>query len=407
MQSYEQSGSHIGVTKDTLVFSSRVITASCPAEGATTAESIVTAHGGRADAVRYNYKKPAEWDGLMEFAAGAVDPQLEHNQQREAASAIWDYAESAMGPEIQENNRYYGMGRVICGFAQEVMNPESRALLVASLIDEVTASHEVYCSSSFLSSRKGLYVKEIGGGAFNTSAAPLVAPSYSAIPVAERLAINVLAGLAAVNPEYRPASKDEVLEQILAAKIEPALESSVTNALGGAAATYKAALDRIYEQQSGVTYDAKIHNPPIAVIADEAAINALDLTKVTPVTAGKLRIDEAKHMTDYVRVREDGTVYVDRKSIPQVPPPLSVAGQRRPGSTHENRIGCPALFIPGLVQLATGMMPEVINGAQRKLLPDGPAGVTYDAPKPYESVDHGDENENEFWDMLDREHYGY
>lgn len=314
-------------------------------------------------------RKPAEWDGLIDVANAAIDPAQPYSGQSQALLDVWCEVGS-MDIETVEANRYYGLGLVACTFARACAGEAGCQRLIDTAVQGLTGPRHVgYAVEQSITARKrrsqGLYLGEL-------SPSPPFVPyafgrdSYDRLPLAERVVSNGLEGLPKV-PFFARRNSLSLIRTLLD---DPAYRNVSDNAFAGATSLLRLALQRVHEARTGIWISKEdMLTTPIKAMADEATIAGLELTHTAAVMAA-LRTDEMLLIGKIVQSDAAGRFYPERAAIPETPSP-TVAVEARNIVHHTKRLGCPALYIAGLIPLVATALPEIVNEAQRRLLAPG------------------------------------
>ena len=315
-------------------------------------------------------RKPPEWDGLIDIANGSIKPDLPISEQLPALLDVWCEAGS-MDAEQVEVNRYYGLGLVTCTFARACAGEEGRQRLVETAVQELIGLRRFnYALDRNITVQglrtDGLYLGEL-------SASPSFVPysfgrdTYNSLPLEERVVSNALESL----PKPQISAHEDQRFQPLVLDDEPAYRTVSDNAFAGATSVLRLALQRIHKTKTGLWISKEdIFTTPVKAIADEETIAGLELTHAG-ATMADLRVDEMLLMGEILNSDAAGQLYPDRTAIPKTPTLLSPEMQSI--VVHTQRLGCPALYIAGLIPLITTVLPEIVNEAQRRLQAPGRA----------------------------------
>ncbi len=326
--------------------------------------------------------QPTEWQGLLQTSQdllqdGSLDDQARLTRLCERIG------------ELDNNrlawNRFYAVGLPICEFAQIAMEPATRQAIIERRVSHIVGSHDYYCKSLGYKPSDGLRLHELTEKAAEND--PDAIAAVDRLQPAVRLLGEALYGVFQVR-----ALDEHYKRKNIRPRKEPPLERAVTRALRmdelsravgqylvSASGVSVVALENMYRTSHGLpipdSYGArnKQHINPLLADVLDAALEGRPATQLGQALAA-VRLDELQHMSDFVTVDDVGMTRLDRRKLPKTPGPIAEPAGDGIRTLHEDRIGCPAMYVQGLIRLVMGMIPEVATGVQREVAKRYPPG---------------------------------
>ena len=309
-------------------------------------------------------QKPPEWDNLIDFAADKINPNLPAHKNDAAAEAVWTEVGN-LPVEQREANRYYGLWLAANDFAPTVITAEGQERLINSTVRTWVNNQPFYAKQKKLSPEQGLYLGELQAplGRLDHS----FRDRYGQRPLHERLVIN---SLTVMHRAYRvhnqgPRPWREALDDHQTAS------DISNNSLAGASRLMRLALMGLGNPNGhylGQDDPNLIKALVVNELADPETIAKFDLTRVS-VRAAALRGDEMNAIEEKLKLDHNSHIYIDPRDIPKDAGKVRLPSRPDlPKIRHEQRLGCPALYVGGLVPLVARSMPRMVTETQAVLL---------------------------------------
>lgn len=323
----------------------------------------------------YTRAMPEAWPELVDRAQWLLEGSaMPAHVTTEHAAAMYA-ATQRLDNEPLVANRYYGLGKALCPFAEALKRPsDGHELSVRDRVIQQAASglatgKPASAESSELAALvpHGILIDEIAdeGGAMHWPFFNLASKTTPSLPLAERLVVSTLTELtdervAQRSDLYRDLLTDEVVaESVLLERLKriAAMDNIESNigaaALGGLSLLTSAAL----------LIKARSNNrrlPIVDIVGDQAGLERLIPVKAAASAAGLhlSEITDSAHMRHALRLGPDGAVSVDWKNF-SGPPVLPILNELHP-FIHLERPGCPAIQVKTLIASVVGMFPEII-----------------------------------------------
>lgn len=279
--------------------------------------------------------------------------------------------------EALEVNRYYGLGKMMCGFTVLLCDPAVRSTVVddgAALLVQEALRRQQYASDT----RSGLCVDDILQTNYDQAFLPLRNRVYDRLEIPEQVlgdtleAVNAkrIAGLICENYGLGEITQAPLQQYCIGRVLNrgASADTICRSAADGAQYVVARTLQLKYEAELGFTPTEAL-NHRVEEIIYESGLQNLGVKKFATQVAG-VRTDE------FNRAQLDAASYLDTNGAPVLdrshfpsPPPLAntVPGSGRSISLHEARLGCPAVRVSGLIDVILHLMPDMILAAQRQL----------------------------------------
>lgn len=299
--------------------------------------------------VGYNRRKPPEWDGLVDYTEQLL--QAPDTPNGETVQAVHDRADSGLDNERLDVVRYYGEGLVVCAFARRIRDLTVRERLIGEAGDQLSRQRTEMLSW-----------EELALAPTPNSVMNLVAEATEDVPPAPRLLANVLKYIAC----YRQTSADSFMgKPPLATYTSAILDGGLsTQSVGTSvfAGAYRV-LQRVAEKHAAILAEGDepakeayfgLIEPATVCSQDIAALGA------TGLRAARLRVDELRRLAEYLDVNNEGEVVFIPACVPKdlSPPNKKVL--------HHQRLGCPAINVPGLIPQIMEMAVGIVNDTNAK-----------------------------------------
>ncbi|HSW74327.1 MAG TPA: hypothetical protein VLG16_00495 [Candidatus Saccharimonadales bacterium] len=318
--------------------------------------------------VTYDHPAPPFWEKLVQYSHGLLDESDPTQRTATMSEAIFERLEGFDGDMLDEH-RYYGLGLIMCGVAKRLQ--EDSALCDTAIRE---SGKDLYTLWS-LAGRRG---RESLQPRDATIANPMFTLRNVGVEAGKTLSpevqfLNDALFVTAVKRQKllqlsRPMDKYVGMEDYLHndGSIKPNIAGQLVggNLIAAASGVFRVALEKrvAYLDQHG---PAPEYGPrTVAEIMREGEVEVEDLVRIG-MGCAVLRLDEfgLNAASPYVSTNDTGKlVFLHGNMAPAAnlePAELSVS---QPAVLHKGRIGCPVIFVEGLMatifKLTTGIVLE-------------------------------------------------
>ena len=325
-------------------------------------------------------KTPESWPGLLkqtrELSQQSQHPQL----NREAALAIHSSLDWLSDQELEET-RYYGLGEIACGLAIELQNPEFQSEIIQWATHGIVSRAQSHAQRSMLplAPNAGMYRSQLDSDYILPETEFLLHRQLRNTPRELQQLTDVLHAAVLGRREHHIAGVRCIDKPDANGKVingaGSAIESLNVNLFGGAMELYASLVTLHLPEPERGTSDC--------LIRDVIEIEKITTTSLgaAALKAARLHIDEVQTQgfTRYLSLTSQGTLQFNQQVLRSKPAripkatinlndidtvKLLLASKR---ALHDHRIGCPALYVRGLIPQATTLLGEVIQRADHQL----------------------------------------
>ncbi|HSX05336.1 MAG TPA: hypothetical protein VLF69_02620 [Candidatus Saccharimonadales bacterium] len=317
-------------------------------------------------------RKPAAWDDLVGIAGDAYALDNDNPPVDSLYGRI-----ATLGNNELEFARYRAIGLMVLDWKERVSDPVLRAAAIGRGATRIVAKHNSYCFTQSMNDSQGPYIGELKNATpshrGNDRDPDIDVIFEQALPAL----VLVAESLECIERERRiyPHPSPARPEHLTGAELLRGEKTMQNLALNTTAASQVVQLALRIRQNRGPIPKGRSYDPrddkPIFDVVSEGVLRRMgrDLLPLAEAAAA-LRRDEfvsgglTHQLEDYLRVSYGGKrIVFDRKLMPkQLPAPPRLAGP-----LHTGRLRCPALYVPGAIKLALGMIPEIAIQARRGL----------------------------------------
>jgi hypothetical protein len=302
---------------------------------------------------------PEAWPGLLSAAQSLIDQSpagIESPHILPENIAAMHTALEGLDNEDFEANRYYSLGVALCHFARQLNDPDVYKRIVTDAVDELRFRADQEGDPY----KPGMQVSRIGKYSHEANPwATIAHTSARDLPPAQRLLAESLGAAQAIRDPGIKKSTDEILRtqaegfSFVASSLEVNIDAGTSMVLR------RALMVRAPEGAENVTVNECI---------DPEQLDGLQKKLRKPaVTLARTRIDEVNHLEtgkahpihDAEGVDKDGDWTFDREYL-ETPPTENA------GLLHQTRLECPAIQVPGLIQLAGTCTAEIVRAADQE-----------------------------------------
>ena len=302
-----------------------------------------------------------EWDELYTFAADVVrDVEVDEYPEQHHVHAVVD-AVSTLNNEQLERARYLALGYMIGSLAlylSEDDNQSQMTNLAAALL--VEKHQEVHGTRD----RSGLHLAEFKGDTMHLAFLDATQTAVERLPLEMRLMAESLQ-LVSTRRRSLPSEQAKLpslkeaqgllMSQLHVGRVAPVASTNL----------YRRALMDAYAMRLGIsTADVRRQNPLLRQIKGVKAMEKIDMLHLGAYLA-RLRLDEINdpEITETHISRTPAGVYgFDHKFFRTDPsPPKSIVACAKDDVRviHNERIGCPALYVRRMLRRILSIIPEV------------------------------------------------
>jgi hypothetical protein len=322
---------------------------------------------------RYTMPQPTEWDELFEAAQASLAGTDAPNEVTEqSAAALYDIA-NELEDERLEINRYFAIGLVMCGLGKILCDPESRAAITETSVQGLILQYEENRTDD-----KGLRPEHITALPIGLAVALPLREVSAQAPVAQILLQDTLQIItrgreqAAKSTDSEPVAADArklAIEKIVKGNVvsDTVAVSTASGTINVLSSAYHAYIPAIGEANDGQEYNPYHHEEPL----DLDTFETMDVRRLATAMA-RLRRDEfsgTTYLDGLLEIADDGTVRLPRRNLPKtLPPPgeIEIDDNLMP-VIHQDRLGCPVLYVHKLLPLVLDFVPTVIARAAAQI----------------------------------------
>lgn len=322
----------------------------------------------------YLARKPSEWDSLLTTVESSIENEGAFGEESTRKTLV---AVLTLDTESIEQNRYYGLGLVMCGIARAIHQPEQRAALIdneAQLIAADHANQEPRRSDSrlHLSEIKRPGIHQVGRIVEAESAMTELPPAEAWLIKSLMLGRGIRRIICDKENGLRPG---EVVSQLDTVRLFELGERSTAkliaqNLLNASYVLTRSAIAYEIGSQQDLTSDEVLKNDPCLFDSlTEDKLKTIAVTRAALVGTG-FRIDEfndsINEQLDYTP--ETSTLHVRRATLRRPPSPVERDDRGNWKSMHTGRLRCPALHVAGLIPTVVAMVPNILITADQKIM---------------------------------------
>jgi hypothetical protein len=296
---------------------------------------------------------PEEWGDLLRYTQdvlAATPPDYAKLCTIEQAALVHEPVR-ALDNERLEVNRYYGLGVLMCTFAQGLRQPEARARLIDRAASNLSA----------LAPRQGLRTTHIGDPLIDSAFKQAGRELCRSAPPAIRLLGTALSVEAYGRTEALLGRvRAESVQHTSIAQGELGGDTVGVNAAAGPSVTIRSTLDAQFPGD-------RAGSARIADILQEGRLPLGNLSLLGRRLA-RLRLDEfnnSETLRTFLSISANGSLAFNTTNLRQ-PPCAEPHATLRP-VLHRARLACPALYVTGLIEDVLQIVPEIIETAQRQV----------------------------------------
>lgn len=338
-------------------------------------------HGSQ---VPYKQRMPASWEHLVASTEKQFTVVPTHDEAM-SDHLILDVVGMVdqLDHEELEANRYFALGLLAHKVAEaEQRDPTIRQGLVDRLASMLVVENVKFCKDSQVPADRGLYVDALGITQELHQPLPEVVAAAQELSPAENILLRATAVVALdrvlafeqhgvrQKVPYEPA---RYVERVRAGKesVGHLSDAFFVTSIGLA----KLALWNRYstrEQPWLTRWLDKKTEPLVRDAVSPQELEALDTTGVARRLAS-VRLDQLSETSGKISYHPDGRIELDPKAVfrGKSEQDESKMSENKLAVLHENVLGCPALYIRGLIPLAALVTRDAIARADAQIAPRG------------------------------------
>lgn len=306
----------------------------------------------------YRREIPEAWPGLLEHAQALVDQfdDVASPYRHPEALAAMHKAIEPLDNEALEANRYYGLGVAMCNFARRLSDPDTYAYVIESAADNI----KFQAGQDDDPFKPGMQVSRIGqyGKDFNPWE-DIATNSVVDMSAAQRLLAESLYAAFVIRDPSKIYTADAVM-QAQSNGHSFVAESLVKNIDAGVSLVLRRALMvRAPEGAQHVTVNECIDPEQLDDLQRKLRKPSVSLARTRIDEVRKLESEQYHPIQDAEGTDPDGDWTFDRNYLATLP-------AANPDVLHQARQECPAIQVPGLMQLAGKCVAGIVKVADKK-----------------------------------------
>lgn len=310
-------------------------------------------------AERYTAPIPEAWPGLLAYAQNIVAQEVDPTEtSREGALELCREIDR-LDNERLDATMYHGQGLLMCQFAQLIGQPTIRDELVQSIAGKQLA-HFLTGPDQVLNQYA---IDE------NITRSELMQTARQAaerLDPAERLLMNALSAMA-INRRFVAAFPRIMNDLPITAFYLRRLRDGIIgpshlaeNATAGAGRV----LNQVIKRCAG------LDEAPLAEVVASGVLACPEAYRKAAVGGAQVRLDvinDFELFQDLFSVDDEGNLVFDREHLRTPPPPPKPSGPNDISLPvlRQERLGCPAIRVPGLISLALGLKASIMIETQK------------------------------------------
>jgi hypothetical protein len=298
----------------------------------------------------HTQRMPKAWPSLFEVASQLVDA-VPTDAHRELQLAIDEFPDSEI-----DKARYYALGELGSQF-EVYLDATAPGSIVEDTVSGLLYGHADYCIERYDRSQRsqGLYRCELNPTALSWGTHPLTKQAFRDMPTPTRMLSDMLS----VQPYMRSLSGDRPDFSEVSRSINT-VDSFSANVFSGSLSIF----DRWVE----------LHLPEEKQKKDCLLSEVIDMSDLQPEkilhaamnAARKQHHDEfiRRDFTKYTRLESDGRMVFMSALVPATP---DLSRDDRRAVIHDQRIGCPVVFVPGLIPKILTILLDTLSAVDRRI----------------------------------------
>jgi hypothetical protein len=302
---------------------------------------------------------PEAWPGLLSAAQSLVDQSPDGTESPHMLPdniAAMHAALEGLDNEVFEANRYYSLGVALCHFARQLSKPDVYIRVVTDAVDEL----RFRAGQEGDPYKPGMQVSRIGK--YSHEANPWAAIARTSVrdlsPAQRLLAESLGAAQAIRDPDIRK-STDEILSTQAEGYSFVANSLEVNIDAGTSMVLRRALMVRATEDTENVTVNECIDPEQLDGLQKKLRKPAVSLARTRIDEVNYLETGKTHPIHDAEGVDKDGDWTFDRAYL-DTPP------AKNADLLHQTRLECPAIQVPGLIQLAGTCTAEIVRVADQE-----------------------------------------
>lgn len=311
----------------------------------------------------HTQRMPEAWPSLLEASA-----QLGDNATKKSLVEM-HYDLHALQPQELENNRYFAFGEIACALDSQLDLSEVRKETVDGAANEIVKYHSEYCEgfrdiNQWHQNRNdGLFVGEIDNAKLAEGIVGVIERASSTLPnaiirLADLLESHELLRTSPVGfSSYNSLGRTTLLNRGVATRNVRLNTFSVV-----------AGLFETYLRSKIPPEEARYSDPLIHDLVNLPDLHEVDFSVVAITAAAKMHADQMRaHGLAPIAVSPSGVMTFDRKRFSMLPQRIAADTIELKRALHDETIGCPAVYVRGLIPRVLNLMPDIVDIAEAKI----------------------------------------